>query len=211
MNKYKIILICMLTSFLVQASMAGTLTKSDIIFSDTLKKELIDYETKFQISEINSKKSRNKPPEPLKESEGRGHSIIEKPGKHGQYTTHNGDGTWKQYRDSGQDHNLISRPNIKETKKNISPDGKVFIGKGKIRKPDLFPLIEEADSTKKVVYLTPKDSLPILEERMANFCRELTPKELKIMESQFEIHSIQWRTTELLTKYDFLFFIYTSL
>ena len=46
---------------------------------------------------------------------------------------------------------------------------------------------------------------------MANFCRELTPKELKIMESQFEIHSIQWRTTELLTKYDFLFFIYTSL
>ncbi|GAB6262870.1 hypothetical protein PSSHI_31140 [Photobacterium sp. R1] len=40
-----------------------------------------------------SGKLRNKPPSPLKEADGRPHSMIEKPGKDGQYTTHNDDGT----------------------------------------------------------------------------------------------------------------------
>jgi RHS repeat-associated protein len=82
-----------------------------------------------------SGKSRNKPPEPLKEAEGRPHSIIEKPGKGGQYTTHNGDGTWKQYRGSGQDHGGIPRPNVKEAGKNVTPDGHEFIDKGHVRPP----------------------------------------------------------------------------
>jgi RHS repeat-associated protein len=86
-------------------------------------------------------KSRNKPPAPLKEAEGRPHSIIEKSGKDGQYTTHNGDGTWKQYRGSGQDHRGIPRPNVKETGKNITPDGRTFIDKGRVRpaRPDEIP------------------------------------------------------------------------
>lgn len=82
-----------------------------------------------------SKKSRNKPPEPLPEAEGRPHSIIEKPGKDGQYTTHNGDGTWKQYRGSGQEHGGIPRPNVKEAGKNVTPDGREIIDKGRVRPP----------------------------------------------------------------------------
>jgi len=82
-----------------------------------------------------SGKSRNKPPVPLKEAEGRPHSIIEKSGKDGQYTTHNGDGTWKQYRGSGQDHGGIPRPNVKEAGKNVTPDGGEFIDKGRVRPP----------------------------------------------------------------------------
>lgn len=62
-------------------------------------------------------KQRNKPPAPAVEAQGRPQSIIERPGKDGQYTTHNGDGTWKQYRGTGQDHGNIPRPNVKETKK----------------------------------------------------------------------------------------------
>ncbi len=80
-------------------------------------------------------KSRNKPPSPLKEAEGRPHSIIEKSGKDGQYTTHNGDGTWKQYRGSGQDHGGIPRPNVKEAGKNVTPDGRTFVDKGRVRPP----------------------------------------------------------------------------
>jgi RHS repeat-associated protein len=78
-------------------------------------------------------KSRNKPPPPLVDAEDRPHSIIEEPGKDGQYTTHNGDGTSKQYRGSGQDHGGIPRPNVKETGINISPDGRTFIDKGRVR------------------------------------------------------------------------------
>ncbi|HIF9233428.1 TPA: helicase RepA family protein [Photobacterium damselae] len=74
------------------------------------------------------------------------------------------------------------------------------IGAAIVTKPDLFPLITQADKTKKVVYLTAEDSLPILEERMECFCQELTPNELKIVEKQFEVHSIQGWTPELLTK-----------
>ncbi|HEX9627232.1 MAG TPA: RHS repeat-associated core domain-containing protein, partial [Acidiferrobacterales bacterium] len=86
-------------------------------------------------------KARNEPPAPLKEAEGRPHSIIEKPGKEGQYTTHYGDGTWKQYRGSGQDHGGIPRPNVKEAGKNVTPDGRMFIDRGRVRpaRPDEIP------------------------------------------------------------------------
>lgn len=92
-------------------------------------------------SSSSKRKSRNKPPEPLPEAEGRPHSIIEKPGKDGQYTTHNGDGTWKQYRGSGQDHGGIPRPNVKEAGKNTTPDGREIIDKGRVRpaRPDEIP------------------------------------------------------------------------
>lgn len=96
---------------------------------------------KVTTTENSVNKARNKPPAPLAEAEGRPHSIIEKPGKGGQYTTHNSDGTWKQYRGSGQDHGGIPRPNVKEAGKNITPDGRVFIDKGRVRppRPDEIP------------------------------------------------------------------------
>ena len=86
-------------------------------------------------------KSRNKAPEALQEAEGRPHSIVERSGPEGQYTTHNGDGTSKQYRGSGKDHGGIPRPNVKETGKNVAPDGKEFTDKGRVRpaRPDEIP------------------------------------------------------------------------
>nr|WP_276574343.1 polymorphic toxin type 24 domain-containing protein [Pseudomonas qingdaonensis] len=80
-------------------------------------------------------KSRNKPPPPMEASEGRPHSIFERPGVDGQYTTHYWDGTWKEYRGSGKDHGNIPRPNIKEATKNPTPDGRVFIPKVRVRTP----------------------------------------------------------------------------
>ena len=88
-----------------------------------------------------SGKSRNKPPTPLPEADGLPHTIIERPGPGGQYTTYNSDGTWMQYGGSGQDHGGIPRPNVKETNANVAPDGTVFVGKGVIRPaaPDEIP------------------------------------------------------------------------
>jgi filamentous hemagglutinin len=43
----------------------------------------------------------------------------------GQYTTHNGDGTFKQYRGSGKPHGGIPRPNVKENTINNSPNGPI--------------------------------------------------------------------------------------
>jgi len=80
-------------------------------------------------------KARNKPPAPLPEAEGRPHTIVEKPGKDGQYTTHNGDGTWKQYRGAGKAHGPVPRPNIKEAGKNVLPDGRTLVDKGRVRLP----------------------------------------------------------------------------
>lgn len=80
-----------------------------------------------------SGKSRNKPPAPLPEADGLPHTIIERPGPDGQYTTYNSDGTSLQYRGSGQDHGGIPRPNVKETSANVAPDGTVFVGKGVVR------------------------------------------------------------------------------
>ncbi|MFH4288981.1 hypothetical protein WAJ05_19235, partial [Acinetobacter baumannii] len=73
--------------------------------------------------------------------QGRPHSIIERSGKDGQYTTHNGDGTWKQYRGSGQDHGNIPRPNVKETKLDYAPNGTAYPGKPQVRppRPDEIP------------------------------------------------------------------------
>jgi RHS repeat-associated protein len=86
-------------------------------------------------------KTRNAPPDPLPEAEGRPHSIVERPGKDGQYTTHNGDGTWKQYRGSGQDHGGVPRPNVKEAGANRAPSGQRFIDRGRVReaRPDEIP------------------------------------------------------------------------
>ena len=49
------------------------------------------------------RKQRNAPPGPDARAEGNPHSRIEREGADGQYTTHNGDGTFKQYRGSGED------------------------------------------------------------------------------------------------------------
>ena len=89
-----------------------------------------------QKSSTNSEKSRNKPPTPLSEAEGRAHTIIERPGREGQYTTHYADGSWKQYRGSGKPHGNIDRPNVKEMTFNINPnDGKKH-PKIIVRKPE---------------------------------------------------------------------------
>lgn len=69
--------------------------------------------------------------------------IIEIPGPSGQYTTHNGDGTWKQYRGSGKPHGSIPRPNVKENQNNPSPSGPKP-GNSKVREPrvDEIPAIK---------------------------------------------------------------------
>ncbi len=59
-------------------------------------------------------KKRSSTPGPDPKAEGRPHTIIEKPGSQGQYTTYNEDGTFKQYRGSGKSHGNIPRPNVKE-------------------------------------------------------------------------------------------------
>ena len=66
---------------------------------------------------------RSSPPDPDPRAEGNPHTTIQIPGPAGQYTTHNGDGTWKQYRGSGKPHGSIPRPNVKENKNNSSPSG----------------------------------------------------------------------------------------
>ncbi|NEQ42466.1 MAG: hypothetical protein F6K00_02445 [Leptolyngbya sp. SIOISBB] len=84
---------------------------------------------------------RNRPPGPLPEADGYPHTIIERLGPDGQYTTHNKDGTWKQYRGAGKAHGNIPRPNVKETSINRSPDGTEFISKPRVRpaRPEEIP------------------------------------------------------------------------
>lgn len=79
------------------------------------------------------KKQRNKPPAPSPQAGGRPHSFIERSGPKGKYTTHNGDGTFKQFRGSGKSRGDIPRPNVKENVINRSPDGREFLGKGRVR------------------------------------------------------------------------------
>ncbi|MGY3803744.1 polymorphic toxin-type HINT domain-containing protein [Pigmentibacter ruber] len=84
------------------------------------------------------KKKRNAPPSPASEANGAPHTIIEKPGAQGQYTTHFGDGTWKQYRGSGKDHGNVPRPNVKESVVNIDEKtGKIFMNKPVVRPAEL--------------------------------------------------------------------------
>ncbi|MCL1132690.1 polymorphic toxin type 24 domain-containing protein [Shewanella sairae] len=81
-------------------------------------------------------KSRSSRPAPLKKAEGRSHSIVEKSGKDGQYTTHNADGTFKQYRGSGKDHGNVPRPNVKTNEGNVNVNpktGESFPGKTDVR------------------------------------------------------------------------------
>lgn len=84
--------------------------------------------------DISFSKSRSSRPNPDPRAGGSEHSILEKPGYYGQYTTHNGDGTFKQYRGSGKEHGEIERPNVKENKLNNSPKGPMP-GKPEVRKP----------------------------------------------------------------------------
>ena len=78
------------------------------------------------------KRSSHPDPDPL--AEGNPHTIIQIPGASGSYTTHNGDGTFKQYRGSGKPHGDIPRPNVKENTNNPSPSGP-RPGKPEFRKP----------------------------------------------------------------------------
>jgi glucan-binding YG repeat protein len=107
--------------------------------SVTSNNEKISENSKKQTS--NTVKSRNAPPAPLREAQGRSHTIIEKRGEKGQYTTHYSDGTWKQYRGSGKDHGIYPRPNVKETTTNKTADGRVFVDRGRVRqvRPDEIP------------------------------------------------------------------------
>lgn len=81
-----------------------------------------------------TKKKRNGPKHPDPNAEGYPHTTVEIPGPGGQYTTHNGDGTFKQYRGSGKPHGNIPRPNIKENKINPTPKGPIP-GKPAVRPP----------------------------------------------------------------------------
>jgi hypothetical protein len=90
------------------------------------------------------KKSKNKPPGPAPEAEGRPHTVVERPGRDGQYTTYDPrlEGGWKQYRGSGKPHGDIDRPNVKYPKLNdeappeLGPQYKI-----KVREPtpDEYP------------------------------------------------------------------------
>ena len=84
-------------------------------------------------------KKGNSRPDPDPKAEGSPHTIIERPGRDGQYTTHNGDGTYKQYRGSGPPHGDTPRPNIKETKNEPSPSGP-RPGKPKVRAPESWEI-----------------------------------------------------------------------
>jgi len=77
---------------------------------------------------------RSSRPNPDPQAEGNPHTIIQVPGPLGQYTTHNGDGTYKQYRGSGKPHGPFSRPNVKETTNNLSPTG-LYPGRPIVRPP----------------------------------------------------------------------------
>jgi RHS repeat-associated protein len=81
------------------------------------------YEIPIDISFPSTLEKRSSPPGPDPRAEGTPHTTIESIGPGGQYTTHNGDGTWKQYRGSGKPHGPIPRPNVKENKNNPSPSG----------------------------------------------------------------------------------------
>jgi RHS repeat-associated protein len=109
----------------------------DLTYNFTVADFHTYYVTKKNVLVHNCNKSRSSRPDALPEAEGRPHSIIEKPGADGQYTTHNGDGTFKQYRGSGQDHGGIERPNVKENNLNTNPNtGEQFPGKSTVRPPN---------------------------------------------------------------------------
>ena len=69
----------------------------------------------FKMTEFNITINLPTEPPPAPEAEGRPHSIIERPGRDGQYTTHNPEnkGGWLQYRGSGKGHGEMDRPNVK--------------------------------------------------------------------------------------------------
>lgn len=82
-----------------------------------------------------TQESRSKPPEPLPEADGAPHSIPD--GKGGYTTYPTGKATeGKQYRPDGKPHDDIPRPNVKEWKPNVAPDGTEHKGKGEVRPPE---------------------------------------------------------------------------
>ena len=106
----------------------------DVTYNFTVADFHTYYVTEKNVLVHNCNKTRSTRPDADPAAEGRPHSIIEKPGAEGQYTTHNGDGTFKQYRGSGQDHGGIPRPNVKENKLNTNPEtGEQFPGKAEVR------------------------------------------------------------------------------
>lgn len=79
--------------------------------------------------------SRSAPPPPLPEADGAPHSIPD--GKGGYTTYPTGKATeGKQYRPTGKPHGGIPRPNVKEWKPNVAPDGTEYPGKGEVRPPE---------------------------------------------------------------------------
>ena len=100
------------------------------------------YDTREQLTRHNAQvieeifmDKRSTHPDPDPRAAGRPHTIIERPGALGQYTTHNGDNTFKQYRGSGKSHGGMERPNIKENFNNPSPTGPKP-GTAQVRKPE---------------------------------------------------------------------------
>jgi hypothetical protein len=87
-----------------------------------------------------SMENRSGPSDPDPSAKGRPHTVIEKPGPEGQYTTHNGDGTFSQYRGSGKPHGNTPRLNVKENQIEQSPTGPIP-GKSKVReaRPEEIP------------------------------------------------------------------------
>jgi len=101
----------------------------------TIEGESINPLDRGPVPLIKGPKQRNKPPGPDPNAGGRPHSRVERPGRDGQYTTHYGDGSWKQYWGSGKAHGNIPRPNVKEMKLHRAPDGRTFPGKPRVRPP----------------------------------------------------------------------------
>jgi RHS repeat-associated protein len=131
------ITIGVVTTEIVAAALVAVIYANGHSEGINLVREFVDVcseSAEAQTKETETKKKRNSPPLPDPKAEGNPHTRIEKPGKTGQYTTHNGDGTFKQYRGEGKPHGNIPRPNIKENKNNPTKNGPQ-LGKPEYREP----------------------------------------------------------------------------
>ena len=86
------------------------------------------------------KKKRNTPSSVDPKAEGNPHTVIERPGPKGQYTTHGGEKSPSQYRGSGKPHGGVPRPNVKEYTQHTSPNGKTsYTHSVRPARPDEIP------------------------------------------------------------------------
>jgi RHS repeat-associated protein len=110
---------------------------SDFLYQDNYS---YDYIIWNNTDVDNAIEKRSSAPGPDPRAQGNPHTIIEIPGPAGQYTTHNEDGSFNQYRGFGKPHGNIPRPNVKENKINNSPKGPIP-GKPTVRpaKPEEIP------------------------------------------------------------------------